>query len=95
METLIRQAHAGFEQAEPPWDRINVFVRSYRKNGKLTPHVDRPDVFGEDVYTCILQNTSSERLTFHAPERKKWGDSAVAYRVPEAPGLCVHLTGPA
>lgn len=95
IEALIRTAHAGFEQAEPPWDRINVIGRSYQKGGTRTPHVDRPDVFGEDVYTCILLNTSDERFTFHAPEKKKWGDSAVTYRVPESPGLCVHLTGPA
>ena len=56
-------------------------------------HVDRPDIFGEDVYTCILANTSEARLTFHAPEQAKSGDSAVTYRVPETPGLCVHLTG--
>ena len=48
----------------------------------------------EDVHTCILQNTFDEGLTFHTPERKKWGDSAVKYRVPETPGLCVLLNGP-
>ena len=95
VEALIRAAHAGFGHAEPQWDRINIIIRSYRKGGRLTPHVDRPDLFGKDVYTCVLTNTSQSRLTFHAPKHKKWGDSKVEYRVPEAPGLCVHLTGPA
>lgn len=57
VEALIRAAHAGFGHAEPQWDRINVIIRSYRKGGTLTPHVDRPDVFGKDVYTCVLAKT--------------------------------------
>jgi hypothetical protein len=51
VERLIRKAHCDFDHAEPPWDRINIIVRSYSKGAKLTPHVDRPDLFGEDVYT--------------------------------------------
>ena len=47
------------------------------------------------MYTCVLANTSRSRLTFHAPKQDKWGDSKVEYQVPEAPGLCVHLNGPA
>ena len=46
VQTMIRTAHAGFGQAEPPWNRINVIIRSDRKGGSLTPHVDRPDIFG-------------------------------------------------
>ena len=70
VENLIRFAHAGFGLAEPPWDRIDIIIRSHYKGGALTPHVDRPDVFGDEVYTCILQSTSDQRLTFHAPEKK-------------------------
>ena len=97
VEALIRAAHVRFGHAEPLWDIIiiNVIIRSYHKGGALTPHIDRPDVFGKDVYTCVLENTSDAGLTFHAPKQAKWGDSAVHYRVPEAPGLCVHLMGQA
>ena len=70
VESLIRTAHAGFGHAEPPWDRINIIIRSYRKGGRLTPHIDRPDLFGEDVYTCVLANTSRSRLTFTHPNAK-------------------------
>ena len=95
VEELISKAHSAFNHAEPSWERINIIVRSYSVGGMLKAHVDRPDLFGEDVYTCVLANTSCSNLTFHAPVELKWGESDMKYCLPEQAGICVALSGPA
>ena len=79
--------HAAFDHAEPQWEKLNVIVRAYAQRGKLDPHVDRPDLFEEDVCGCILENTTDVGLTRHAPEVQEWGNSKMAYKLPEKPGL--------
>merc|ERR1712129_250476 len=45
---------------------LNVICRRYMRGQGLPMHVDRPGLFDEDVYGCVLLNTSSSRLTFES-----------------------------
>ena len=68
---------------------LNVICRWYSSGAGLAPHRDRPDLFGERVYGCILDNTSDSGLEFTSSATS----SPIA--LPETPGLCFVQSGPA
>lgn len=81
---------------------LNVICRRYTKGQGIPMHIDRPQMFCEDVYGCILHNTSDGALEFRkeaSPRRQQpsvGGEASYnVFHVPEAPGVCFHQRGPA
>jgi len=74
-------------------ERLNVICRLYQENG-ITMHCDKKDWFEEDVYGCVLKNSSNRALEFH----KIIAGSDCArrcYVVDEEAGTCFCQSGPA
>lgn len=69
--------------------RLNIICRRYMPGHGLAPHRDEPDMFEEDVYGCVLENTSGSVLEFTKKEEGK------IFRINERPGTCVRQSGPA
>merc|ERR1712232_795883 len=74
-------------------DTVNIIVRRYRPGQGLPKHLDRPQLFDEDVYGCILHNTSDKVLTF---EQQSQSGEVVAgpHALEEKPGCCFRTRGP-
>jgi len=68
-------------------DSLNVICRRYTRGQGLGKHVDRKDLFGEDVFGCVLENTSNSTLEFERSH--SWT------RLEELPGMCFHMRGDA
>eukprot|EP00928_Gymnodinium_smaydae_P091732 TRINITY_DN75470_c0_g1_i1.p1 TRINITY_DN75470_c0_g1~~TRINITY_DN75470_c0_g1_i1.p1 ORF type:complete len:198 (+),score=8.32 TRINITY_DN75470_c0_g1_i1:85-678(+) len=67
--------------------RLNVICRLYRPGDSLTPHQDLKAMFEEDVYGCVLKNSSNSVLTFtHRSD---------VFRLSERPGTCFRQRGAA
>eukprot|EP00931_Biecheleriopsis_adriatica_P069035 TRINITY_DN42924_c0_g1_i1.p1 TRINITY_DN42924_c0_g1~~TRINITY_DN42924_c0_g1_i1.p1 ORF type:complete len:537 (-),score=121.07 TRINITY_DN42924_c0_g1_i1:5-1615(-) len=75
-------------------ETLNVICRRYSSGQGLPRHIDRPKLFEEDVYGCILLNTSDQVLEF---EQSDWqtGEVLQLHRVSEEPGICFRQRGPA
>jgi len=73
-------------------ERVNVICRHYRKDRGIALHTDVPDLFEEDVYGCVLENTSDTALEFRCPKN---GHIVTGYRLQEHPGMCFRQRGEA
>ena len=69
---------------------INVIVRRYVKGDQLSPHVDREDLFEEDVFFAVLHNSSDAQLTFYPQDKR-----SPPVQVGELPGSVGHIRGTA
>jgi len=76
-------------------DRLNIICRSYRPGQGLKKPVDRKEMFEEDVYDCVLLNTSDKALEFQQFETVVHGKPLRMYRLEEAPGTCFRQRGKA
>jgi len=74
-------------------DRLNIICRRYSRGQGLKKHVDRKEMFEEDVYGCVLLNTSDRALEFQQSDRGVPGETL--YRLEEAPGTCFQQRGKA
>ncbi|CAE8595378.1 unnamed protein product [Polarella glacialis] len=85
--------------------QLNVICRRYLPGHGLEPHRDLPEMIEEDIYGCVLSNTSGSALEFHRlrePEpdghhggREESRISPSAFRVDELPGTCFRQRGAA
>lgn len=75
-------------------ERLNVICRLYYPGQGIPMHVDRKEMFAEDVYGCVLENTSDEALVFRKTDRLT-GNVTEEYRVEERPGTCFKQRGEA
>ena len=77
-----------------PTEKLNVICTLYGVGEGITMHVDTIDLFEENVYGCILRNTSDRVLEFHKMAR---ADDSVhhCYIPKEVPGTCFVLGGSA
>ncbi|CAK0877132.1 unnamed protein product [Prorocentrum cordatum] len=73
--------------------RLNVICRHYLQNDSIPMHFDKKDWFEEDVYGCVLMNSSDRVLEFQAAEGSQPKDGC--YMLPEAPGACFCQRGAA
>ena len=76
-------------QEDPGGSSLNAICRMYSKDQGIPMHSDRQGDFGftEDVFGCILANTSDQVLEFEGPDFLYWLD--------ESPGVCLHQKGEA
>eukprot|EP00928_Gymnodinium_smaydae_P002095 TRINITY_DN10734_c0_g2_i2.p1 TRINITY_DN10734_c0_g2~~TRINITY_DN10734_c0_g2_i2.p1 ORF type:complete len:744 (+),score=66.36 TRINITY_DN10734_c0_g2_i2:104-2335(+) len=75
-------------------DTLNIICRRYSRGQGLPRHIDRPQLFEEDVYGCVLLNNSDKCLEFQ--QVSKSGDVLAApYRIEEQSGSCMQQRGPA
>jgi len=75
-------------------DALNIICRRYTKYQGIPFHVDRPNLFEEDVYGCVLLNTSDVALEF--VQRSRAGEViAGPHRIAEQPGTCFKQSGDA
>lgn len=94
LHTLVRQAVQALSQGETfSNDTLNIICRRYSPGQGLPKHKDRPQLFEEDVYGCVLLNTSDKALTFEQTTRS--GEViAGPHHLEEQPGLCFKSRGP-
>lgn len=71
---------------------LNVICRRYRRGEGIPMHYDRKQLFTEDVYGCVLLNTSDGALCFRREGRV---DALEEFRIDEQPGVCFLQRGPA
>merc|ERR1712136_640662 len=69
-------------------DKLNIICRRYMPGQGIPFHVDRPGLFAEEVFGCILRNTSEMGMQF----RRKPGGR---FRLAERRGTCFKLSGDA
>mmetsp|Transcript_67257 Transcript_67257/g.119782 ORF Transcript_67257/g.119782 Transcript_67257/m.119782 type:complete len:368 (-) Transcript_67257:60-1163(-) len=95
LRALLTEATTAFCSDDALFEeRINVICRRYRRGEELKKHIDRPQLFDENVYGCILHNTSDRVLEFQQSTRS--GEvTAGPHRVREEPGTCFCQTGDA
>eukprot|EP00746_Dinoflagellata_sp_MGD_P079716 gnl/MRDRNA2_/MRDRNA2_31902_c0_seq1.p1 gnl/MRDRNA2_/MRDRNA2_31902_c0~~gnl/MRDRNA2_/MRDRNA2_31902_c0_seq1.p1 ORF type:complete len:316 (-),score=44.97 gnl/MRDRNA2_/MRDRNA2_31902_c0_seq1:91-1038(-) len=74
-------------------ERLNVIVRRYTTGHNIPMHHDRKDMFAEDVYSCVLLNTSDQVLTFR--KQQKDGKIIQEHKCPEKPGMAARQRGEA
>lgn len=75
-------------------ETLNVICRYYARGHALPKHIDRPQIFDEDVYGCVLFNTSDQALEFEESDRHS-GQIFQIHRLSETPGICFRQRGPA
>lgn len=99
LEDSMDALGAGNDIAE---SHLNVICRRYTRGQGIPIHVDRPQMFCEDVYGFILHNTSDGALEFRretSPGRPKQSagraEMGTVFRVPEVPGVCFRQRGSA
>lgn len=88
---------ASTEQLHATWKgelRLNVICRLYKAGSSITMHSDKQDWFEEDVYGCVLQNTSDRVLEFHEIKSES-GNTFKCYVFDEQPGTCFLQRGKA
>jgi hypothetical protein len=75
-------------------ETLNIICRRYSRGQSLPKHLDRPEMFDEDVYGCILHNTSDQCLSF---DQRGSSGKLVGHPhlVDEKPGCCFRARGPA
>jgi len=71
--------------------RLNVICRQYSRGQGIPMHFDRKELFDEDVYTCILENSSDGALEFRQTSRS--GDIIKRFRCAETPGSILRMRG--
>lgn len=76
-------------------ERLNVICRRFLPGQSLGLHVDACELFDEDVYGCVLLNTSSTTLEFRRAVPGELGGDIEVYRVAEEPGVCFRQRGEA
>eukprot|EP00927_Polykrikos_kofoidii_P056200 TRINITY_DN50365_c0_g1_i1.p1 TRINITY_DN50365_c0_g1~~TRINITY_DN50365_c0_g1_i1.p1 ORF type:complete len:244 (-),score=28.51 TRINITY_DN50365_c0_g1_i1:261-911(-) len=81
--------------------QLNVICRRYLPGHGLQPHRDLPEMFEEDIFGCVLSNTSGSVLEFHRLpdgqrcDREESHVSSSTFRVDELPGTCLRQRGAA
>eukprot|EP00929_Paragymnodinium_shiwhaense_P068982 TRINITY_DN34801_c0_g1_i1.p1 TRINITY_DN34801_c0_g1~~TRINITY_DN34801_c0_g1_i1.p1 ORF type:complete len:529 (-),score=57.87 TRINITY_DN34801_c0_g1_i1:287-1873(-) len=75
-------------------ETLNVICRQYVQGQGLPKHVDRPRMFQEEVYGCVLLNTSDQVLEFEKTDRDT-GQRLCLHRVAENCGACFCQEGEA
>jgi len=77
-------------------ESVNIICRRYRTGQSLPKHLDRAELFDEDVYGCVLLNTSDQALFFEQQSKSRSGDLVEGPHVlDEQPGCCFRSHGPA
>lgn len=66
--------------------RLNVICRHYAPGQGLKFHVDRPGMFYEHVFGCVLGNSSDRHLEFRRVGKSR--EVLSAFRLDEKPGIC-------
>jgi len=74
--------------------RLNVICRLYKAESIIVIHSDKQDWFEEDVYGCVLKNTSDRVLQFHEVN-SACGHALKCYFSDEQPGACFLQRGEA
>lgn len=77
---------------------LNIICRRYTPGQGIPKHVDRKEIFCEDVYGCILRNTSDGALEFTRQQSSYMhGEDAPeeVFRIDEQPGTCFLQKGAA
>lgn len=87
LHELLLEATSAITGDEPNLNEqtLNVICRQYQVGDGLTPHQDLKAMFEEDVYGCVLENTSDSRLKFEL--------GAQSLIVDEQPGTCFRQRG--
>lgn len=67
-------------------ERLNVICRQYLEGQGIPMHVDRREMFDEDVYGCVLSNSSNGALEFQ--QAKRSGEVLRSFRLDERAGVC-------
>lgn len=93
LQALLADIVDGFCPEDPTLgdETLNIICRRYTKGQKLDKHCDRPQLFDEDVYGCVLLNSSDKSLRFE--QRTATGEEI--HILDEQPGLCFRQRGPA
>lgn len=89
VRSLITDIVAAFNPDDPTLgeETVNIICRRYTRGQSLPKHLDRPQLFDEDVYGCVLLNTSDQRLAFE--KRSRSNDLLEGPHIlEETPGLC-------
>lgn len=64
---LISEAMSAYQDSRDVVPRINITCRRYHTGSHgLSMHADRPYWYEEDVYGCVLDNSSTSFLEFHS-----------------------------
>lgn len=98
LRTLLGEAMAelGVDCHRVDESRLNVICRRYLPGQGLTPHRDLPEMFEENVYGCVLENTSDSALEFsRTPDSAGALSNSGRYTVDERPGTCFRQCGEA
>lgn len=76
---------------------LNVICRRYTCGQGIPMHVDRKELFSEDVYGCILKNTSDGGLAFQKPAASSSAaqEALQVCKLPEQEGVCFLQKGAA
>jgi hypothetical protein len=91
---IVRILNPGDDDITLGEDTVNIICRRYTRGQGLPKHLDRPELFDEDVYGCVLHNTSEQSLTFEQLSRS--GEVIAGPHVlEEKPGMCFRAQGPA
>lgn len=88
---------ASTEQLHAKWKgelRLNVICRLYKAGSSIVMHTDKQDWFEEDVYGCVLKNTSDRVLELHE-NHGATGNAVKLYISDEQPGTCYLQRGQA
>lgn len=72
---------------------LNVICRHYSRGQGIPLHVDRREMFHEDVFGCVLQNSSDRTLEFR--QTSKSGEVLQSFQLDERPGVCFLQRGEA
>lgn len=76
-------------------DTLNVICRRYTRGQGLQKHKDRPQLFEEDVYGCVLHNTSDRCLSFELLDESGALCAGPHHLEENSPGTCFLQRGEA
>ena len=76
------------------WDRVNVLVRYYSKGERIKHHIDRTDLFEDNILGCILDTNSGVGVPAHGLTFLPEG-SGPYYSLRETPGTTYLIQGEA
>jgi len=90
---LINEAMGALGEEQLNEDRLNVIVRRYTSGQNIPLHFDKKEMFDEDVYSCVLSNTSDQVLKFVKQDTD--GEIVEEHLAPERPGMVCRQRGAA
>mmetsp|Transcript_28669 Transcript_28669/g.65028 ORF Transcript_28669/g.65028 Transcript_28669/m.65028 type:complete len:231 (+) Transcript_28669:104-796(+) len=84
--TVISAASAALGVSDLGLQSLNVICRRYRPGQRIAFHIDRPELFDEPIYGCVLATTSRSGLEFRHP-------GGQIFSLSESPGTVFRQMG--